>query len=138
MSHQQVRKVLWTVVCVGIGLLIILQISGTYLAYEGVREIRATQQVGSPTQVKLLSIIEDIHHATNTIRDADQRIVDCTQPSGECYKAGRKRSADFSALLLVGVACAAGYQDLPDAARIEATNQCVSHWLSQHPQLSSQ
>jgi hypothetical protein len=139
MSHErQVRAALWTLVGVGVASLLLLQIITSLLAYEGVKEIRATQQDGSPTSQRLINITTDVQSIARDTSATIKQLDDCLTPGGKCYQQSRRRTADVSALLLVGVACASGYQDMNDQARIEATNRCVARWLSQHPSLSSQ
>lgn len=97
-----------------------------------VNAIRETQTEGSPTTLRLIDIAEDIKRIAVQVKVGTDQIISCTTPKGECAQENKKTTAKFSTLFLVGTACAAGFADLGDTARIEATQNCVSNWLADH------
>lgn len=101
-----------------------------------IQAVRDTQTEGSPFLRAIAGQQDELQHSADNSQAILDQLNDCLQPTGSCYKKSQQRSSALLSLVLVGVSCAAGYIDLSDAERIEATNECVSDWLSRHPELS--
>lgn len=83
--------------------------------------VRDTQIEGTPTGQKLLS--------------SSDRILDCTEPSGDCFKASQKRTAravgDINEVIVLAAACSAGLPDDMSVAQRQAhISTCVLHRLA--------
>lgn len=104
-----------------IGLSIGLAVAVLLAAIAVIGQIRSTQIEGTPTGKKLVT-------------SAD-RILDCTEPKGECYRRSQRQTADIlisaQRIIILSAACST---DLDPAAsvdeRIAAISACVTKRLT--------
>lgn len=86
-KHERAKNIVadllkyMTVLLIVIGFAIVVHQQG-----ETIDEIRATQQSGSPTTKRLIAIAEQN-------QELSEQIKSCTTPSGECAKAGDRKTA---------------------------------------------
>lgn len=85
-------------------------------------EVRATQLEGTPTGQRLLT-------------SAD-RILDCTNPEGQCYKDSQKRTAqavgDINRVIVLAAACSVGLdREMSVERRQIVIQECVINRLAQ-------
>lgn len=86
--------------------------------------IRQTQLENTPTGDKLLA--------------ASDRIIDCTEPTGDCYKDGQRRTAqavgNINRVIVLAAACSVGLDPALDVAERQTEIQsCVIERLSAKP-----
>lgn len=127
-AHPRFRAVTWALIAIGVAAVLLLTARVLVVSGNTVDAIHQTQLNGSPTSKKLLRVL-------HRVKVVQEQFSDCVQPRGKCFHAARQRGSSTLTIALVGVACSAGYTDLPDRQRIEASLQCVSRWVSAHPQL---
>ena len=111
------RRIGWTVISVCAAVIIFGTI-GTLAA------VRNTQLEGTPVGQKLLK--------------ASDRILDCTDPQGECYQDSQARTAkavgDINKVVVLAAACSVGLSDrLTVAERQDAIQTCVIDRLASKP-----
>lgn len=94
-------------------------------------QVRATQQNGSPA-VKAARDAAQAAEATN------DQILDCLQPSGECFKESQRRNAEVlgsvQRIIFLSAACSADLD--PNAsvdARVRIISDCVTERLAATP-----
>lgn len=85
----------------------------------GVYEIRKTQTEGTPTGKRIVALAE----TTKTTQDT---LLDCVQPTGECYKRSRQNQADIVATLNLGAVYAVYCVDRNPQAEIAEIQACVA------------
>lgn len=113
-STPQGRRIGWA--------LVYLLVAALALSVVGVvAAIRQTQIEGTPNGRKILA--------------ASERILDCTDPEGECYQQGRKQTADavsdVNRVVVLAAACSIGLdRDLPVSRRQIIIQDCVIERLS--------
>jgi hypothetical protein len=93
----------------------------------GVAAIRQTQIDGTPTGQKLLQ--------------ASDRILDCTDPEGQCYRDSQARTAkavgDINKVIVLAAACSVGLENnLTVDERQIAIQRCVIERLAQQTKKS--
>lgn len=121
LAARRARRVLYVSVAIGTALLVI-GFAYAMAALLGLTQaVRDTQLEGTPTGRKLVA-------------SAD-RILDCTEPEGECFKQGQERTAkavgDINRVIVLAAACAAGLPDgLSDNQRVIRTQQCLIDQLA--------
>jgi F0F1-type ATP synthase membrane subunit c/vacuolar-type H+-ATPase subunit K len=135
---QRTREAAWTLVGIGVVLIVLLQLYGTYQGYaagkaakkasqsaaETTQAIRDTQTEGSPFIIALTGIARDT-------RDTLDQLQDCVKANGECARDNRQRSAQYVQLIGLYVICAVRYTDLPEDDATQETNDCVARRTKQ-------
>lgn len=70
----------------------------------------------------------------HTSKDVRDRIVDCVDPAGQCYKDGQARTAkivgDLNRVSGLAAACAPNFVSLPLPHRIVAIQRCIRRNLN--------
>lgn len=114
-------------VLVGIGAMaIVLMLAWVLFSIYGLADaIRETQQTGSPILKAIAAQQDDIEAGTNAAVSANKQVLDCTQPTGDCYRQSQKRSADvvgsINEISLYAAACA----DQSGVQTVEEIQSCV-------------
>lgn len=105
------RKAGWAAVFVGVGALVILfgWMQATML--DLTQEVRKSQIEGTPFGKRVLA--------------SSDRVLDCTDPEGECFKRGQARTADVITTLNLGTVYAVFCVNRNPGASIEAVQRCV-------------
>lgn len=117
LSTNARKRALWVVIYVCVASLV-LALIGLLAA------VRNTQLEGTPTGQKILA--------------ASDRILDCTEPDGQCYQDAQERTAkavgDINRVIVLAAACSVG---LPEkftvAERQDAIQSCVIDRLAAKP-----
>lgn len=117
LSTKARKRGLWVVIYVCVAVLV-LSVVGMLAA------VRNTQLEGTPVGQKLL--------------EASDRILDCTDPQGECYQNSQERTAkavgDINKVVVLAAACSVGLPDgLTVAERQDAIQSCVIDRLAAKP-----
>lgn len=142
LARQAARKEFWTrlFVVLLLGWMLttsVVQTWGIIQGNETIQAVRDTQTEGSPILKAISSQADELQHSADNSQAILDQLQDCLQPEGDCAKRSKRQTSNVVSLILVGVSCSQGYTDLSDAQRIEATQECVAHWLSHHPRYSS-
>jgi hypothetical protein len=108
-STPRRRRIGWAILYV-CGAVFVLGVVGTLAA------VRDTQLEGTPTGQKLLT--------------ASERILDCTDPNGQCFKDSQERTAkavgDINRVIVLAAACSAGLDpNLTVDQRQTQISECV-------------
>jgi hypothetical protein len=117
LSTNARKRALWVVIYMCVAALV-LCVVGMLAA------VRNTQLEGTPTGQKLLA--------------ASDRILDCTEPDGQCFKDSQRRTAkavgDINRVVVLAAACSVGLSPrLEVDERQAAIQQCVIQRLSVKP-----
>lgn len=117
LRDTRVRAVVWVLIGVLLAAIVAFLLSAAALT----AQIRKTQLEGTPVGQKLVS-------------SAD-RILDCTDPKGECYKQSQNRTAravqDISAGNILAVVCALQVPNgTPLDKALEQVTDCVAKRLA--------
>lgn len=117
LSTDARKRALWVVIYVCAAALL-LSVIGTLAA------VRNTQLEGTPTGQKILA--------------ASDRILDCTDPDGQCYKDSQARTAkavgDINRVIVLAAACSVGVpRDMTVAERQAEISSCVINRLAAKP-----
>lgn len=118
LRDNRVRAVVWAL----IGTLLAAIAAAIFISAALMGQVRQTQLDGTPLGRKL--------------QESSDRILDCTQPTGECFKDGQKRQAGALAtvqqITILAAACSATVSpDEPLARRIASITKCVNAGLIQ-------
>ena len=115
------RRIGWAAIyfCVAVFVLLVLYVvASTRVLAE---EVRDTQLEGTPTGQKLLT--------------ASDRILDCTDPEGQCFQDSQERTAkvvgDINRVIVLAAACSVGLDaDLPVNRRQILIQECIINRLA--------
>lgn len=121
LAARRARSALWIFVGVGSALLVIGLVVGVTALLDLTTAVRATQIEGTPTGQKLLQ--------------SSDRILDCTDPEGDCYVESQQRTAavvadivdqvnaNTSEVVILAASCAGG---LPEGLNQDQRERRIS------------
>lgn len=114
-------RVAWAIASVGSVLVIVAVVAAILVSATNTADIKTTQLEGTPTGKKLL--------------EASERILDCTDPEGQCYRDSQERTAsavgDINRVIVLAAACAVGLDpESPVAKRQIEIQNCVIQRLA--------
>ena len=95
--------------------------------------IRATQQTGSPVLKAILGQQADIKRAADTSQSTNEKILDCLDPGGQCYRESQQRSAQFIASINEISQYAAVCADKPGSQSLEEIRRCIAEFITEQP-----
>lgn len=134
------RRLLWSAIFkyAAVFVAAVWMVATTIQQQHTTQAIRDTQTEGSPLLLAIQSQADEIQKAVDAAVATNEQLADCLTPGGKCARAAKQQRAVFLQIVGLNVACAVGKTDLPDAQRIEATNECVATWTRDHPDLFGQ
>jgi hypothetical protein len=98
LAARRTRRAVWVFIAAGSAALIIGLVYVVATLLDLTPEVRNTQIEGTPTGRKLVA--------------SSERILDCTEPDGACYKASQARTAkavgDINRVIVLAAACSVG------------------------------
>lgn len=128
--NGRIREGVYALVGVGIMAVVLLLAWVLFSIYGLADAIRETQQTGSPILKAIADQQDDIEAGTDASVATNKQVLDCTQPTGECYRESQKRSADvvgsINEISLYAAACA----DQSGVQTVEEIQSCVIARLS--------
>lgn len=95
-----------------------------------ISQIRATQQTGSPILRAVLGQQGDIKRAADAAQETNDRILDCLDPDGGCYKDSQQRSTDTVASINRIAEYAAVCADRPGSQSLQAIRLCIADFIT--------
>lgn len=120
-STPRRRHIGWTLLAVCVAAFLLAVVAVIASTRQTLDQVRSTQIEGTPTGQKLLK--------------ASDRILDCTDPNGQCYRDSQARTAqavgDINRVIVLAAACSVGLDpDVSVKARQIAIQGCVIQRLA--------
>lgn len=124
LSTNARKRAAWVVIYICAASLVFAVVGMFASSLQTLQAVRDTQIEGTPTGKKLLA--------------ASDRILDCTDPEGECFQDSQERTAkavgDINRVVVLAAACSVGLDEsLTVAERQEEISACVIDRLASKP-----
>lgn len=127
---ELVKRVLIAVTALMVAAAIVIMLVAVYRIGDVLTAVRETQQSGSPAVKAATRAAESAKTAAEASTETNDQILDCLNPTGECFKESQRRTADFGRLQVLAVVCATGIDaTLPFDRRLALVNECVTEGL---------
>lgn len=128
---ELVKRALIVVITVLVTIVLVLGYRTLTIVQTAVKEIRATQEVGSPALRAIADQQDDIEAAANAAVSTNELLLGCFDPTSECAKESAAREAAQQGAYIAAVVAAQYCTDqvLPPTYTPDELTICVTHQI---------